>query len=51
LHSYFCFSARHYFTFSASDSQRVLGLPWFAVVDDKWRNTYADPFDCGPLPE
>ena len=39
-----------YYTFSGGDAERVKELPWHATVDDRWRNTFQDPFDCGPLP-
>ena len=39
-----------YLTFEAADFARVKDLDWYAVVDEKWKSTFDDPFDCGPLP-
>ena len=39
-----------YLVFDAPDFAAVKDLTWYAVVDVKWRSTFDDPFDCGPLP-
>ena len=38
-----------YFTFDGDSAELVRDLGWKAVVDDVWRNTYVDPFECASL--
>lgn len=40
-----------YVRFAEADAERVRDLPWLAVVDDAWRETYVPPQPCDAVTE